>query len=117
MVSKSVFKCSGPRSFPERDNMNMIFNSDIVNLLLKTSGGETEGLLQLSVGGWVVVTCSRKCFAFVFLVLFKNGGRRVSPRFHLFISDVNKTNKEGGFKIFLRVCKGGKILFTSSTSY
>ena len=25
-----------------------------------------------------------------FLVLFEGGGRRVSPRFHLFVSDVNQ---------------------------
>ena len=41
--------------------------------------------------------CSRKFYSepaerasIVFLVLFKNGGRRVSPRFHIFISDVNQ---------------------------
>ena len=33
---------------------------------------------------------------FVFLVLFKDGGRRVSPRFHLFVSDVNQGNKKTG---------------------
>ena len=27
--------------------MNLLFNSDIVNLLLKTEGGETEGLIML----------------------------------------------------------------------
>ena len=27
------------------ENMDLLFNSDIVNLLLKTSGGETEGLI------------------------------------------------------------------------
>ena len=30
----------------------------------------------------------------VFLVSFKNGGRRVSPRFHLFVSDVNQGNEQ-----------------------
>ena len=34
--------------------------------------------------------------SFVFLVLFKDRGRRVSPRFHLFVSDVNQGNKEVG---------------------
>ena len=34
---------------------------------------------------------------FVFLVLFKDGGRRVSPRFHLFVSAVNQRNKEAGW--------------------
>ena len=28
--------------------------------------------------------------SFVFLFLFKDGERRVSPRFHLFVSDVNQ---------------------------
>ena len=35
--------------------------------------------------------------SFVFLVLFKDvGGLRVSPRFHLFISDINQGNEEAG---------------------
>ena len=35
--------------------------------------------------------------SFVFLVLFKDvGGRRVSPRFHLFVYDINQGNEEAG---------------------
>ena len=34
--------------------------------------------------------------SFVFLVLFKDEGGRVSPRFHLFVSDVNQRNREAG---------------------
>ena len=30
---------------PVRENMNLLFNCDIVNPLLKTNGGETEGLI------------------------------------------------------------------------
>ena len=30
----------------------------------------------------------------LFLVLLKDGGRRVSPRFHLFVSNVNQENAE-----------------------
>ena len=30
-----------------------------------------------------------------FLVLFKSGGHRVSPRFHLFVSDVDQRRKKG----------------------
>ena len=44
----------------------------------------------------MVVTWSRnsslgpaEIASFVHLVLFKDEGRRVSPRFHLFVSDVN----------------------------
>ena len=32
--------------------------------------------------------------SFVFLVLLKDGGPSVSPRFPLFVSDVNQGNKE-----------------------
>ena len=34
--------------------------------------------------------------SFVRLVLFKDEGRRVSPRFHLFVFDVNHWNEEAG---------------------
>ena len=43
--------------------------------------------------------CRKSCLglaeisSFVFLVLFKDGGRRVSPRFHLFVSDVDQGNR------------------------
>ena len=54
------------------------------------------GVLYLLVGGGVGVTWSRdsslgpaEIASFVHLVLFKDEGRRVSPRFHLFVSDVN----------------------------
>ena len=32
--------------------------------------------------------------SFVFLVLFKDVGRKVTPRFHLFLSDINQGNEE-----------------------
>ena len=31
-----------------------------------------------------------------YLVLFKGEGRRVSPRFHSFVSDVDQRNEEAG---------------------
>ena len=34
-----------------------------------------------------------KIASFVSLILFKDGGRKVSPRFQLFISDVNQGNE------------------------
>ena len=50
-----------------------------------------------------MVACSKKSYlgpvdiaSFVFLVSFKDCGRRVSPRFHLFVSDVNQGNEEAG---------------------
>ena len=39
MVSKSHFKSSDPRWFLGEVNMNLPFNSDIVNLLLKLKEG------------------------------------------------------------------------------
>ena len=39
MVNKSEFKYNSPISFLGTENMNLLFNSDIVNLLLKTNVG------------------------------------------------------------------------------
>ena len=39
MVRKSEFKSNSTTSFPGMENMNLLFNSDIVNLLLKTNVG------------------------------------------------------------------------------
>ena len=33
--------------FAGEENLNLLFDSDIVNLLLKTNGGETEDLISL----------------------------------------------------------------------
>ena len=48
-----------------------------------------------------MVTLSKKSYlgpdeiiSFVFLVLFKDVGRRVTPRFHRFLSDINQGNEE-----------------------
>ena len=51
-----------------------------------------------------------------FLVLFKGGEDRMSPRFYLFLSDVNQGNKGDGLKIFLCTRRYGKILLRSSGS-
>ena len=51
-----------------------------------------------------------------FLVLFKGGVNRVSPRFYLFVSDVNQGKEGDGLKIFLRARWDGKTLLRSSTS-
>ena len=54
---------------------------------------------------------------FVFLVLFKDGGRRVSPRFLiLFLMLINGMRRRGEFKIFLHDARDGEILLRSSTS-
>ena len=55
--------------------------------------------------------------SFVFLVLFKDvGGRRVSPRFYLFISDINQGKRRGEFKISLHDPRNGQILLRCSVS-
>ena len=56
--------------------------------------------------------------SFVFLVLFKDGRPSVSPRFHLFVSNVNQGNERRlcEFKVFLRDPRHGKILLLSSAS-
>ena len=84
--------------------MNLLFNSDIGNLHLKINEGRRTRVSfvvfvvwgALIVDGWVVVTWSRKtCIeiaeiaSFVFLVLFQDERRSVSPRFHLFFRDVD----------------------------
>ena len=52
-----------------------------------------------------------------FLVLFKGGGCRVSPRFHLFVFDVNQGNEEAGWMYdLLHSPRDGKTLFTTSGS-
>ena len=61
-----------------------------------------------------------------FLVLFKGGEDSVSPRFYLFVSDVNqgvkgrsdvnRGNEGDGLKIFLRASRDGKTLLRSSAS-
>ena len=47
---------------------------------------------------WIRKSClgSAEITSFVFLVLFKDGGRRVSPRFRPFVSDANQGNKMVG---------------------
>ena len=72
----------------------------------------------------MVVAWSRESYlgiveitSIVFLVLLNDGGCRMSPRFHLFVSDVNQGDEEGGeFKIFLRDSRDRKILLRSSAS-
>ena len=41
------FISSGRGSIPGRGRHDLLFNSDIVNLLLKANGGDTEGLILL----------------------------------------------------------------------
>ena len=92
----------------------MLFNSDTVNLTLKTKGEETEGLIIFVVFCIFCYFCSFWCFnrrwlgvgrvgqnesgSPVFLVLFEDGGRRVSTRILLFfVSDVNQWNEDTGW--------------------
>ena len=59
MASKSGCKPRSLRLFPRRDNISLLENYVIVNVMLKTTWGETEGIMLLSwsflfVGGGVV---------------------------------------------------------------
>ena len=49
-----------------------------------------------------------------YLVLFKGGGHKMSPRFYLFVSDVNQGNEGLGWvhNFFCR-CRDGKTLLRS----
>ena len=51
-----------------------------------------------------------------FLVLFKGGGCRVSPRSHLLVSDLTLTKKQDVLKIFLHGRRDGKNLLRSYPS-
>ena len=78
--------------------------------------------------GLVVVAWDRKCYlgpaeisTFVYLPQFKDRGRRVSLRLHLFVSDVDLGNedfvwKKVGANIFLHGPRNGKVLLRSFAS-
>ena len=67
---------------------------------------------QVGKGGRVVRYQGRR-----FLVLFKSGECRVSPRFHLFVPDVNQRNKGAGcVKNALAWHRDGKIPLRSNAS-
>ena len=83
MVSRSKLQFSDPSSSPGGKKMDLLFNSEKVNLLFKTNGGRDRRSnffilvvwSALIVGKWVVVVWSRKsCLgpaeisSFVFLV-------------------------------------------------
>ena len=92
MVSTIRYHRRGLRSFPGRAGCILAF---VKNLYMR----ETEGLIllfcrrnNLIVGGWVVFPWSRKSYLWpaeiafsVLLVLFKDGGRNVSPKLITFL--------------------------------
>ena len=67
LVHTSEFQPSDPRSFPEWEEYDLLFNVDIVNLLLKNNGGRDRRLQfgifvvlkALIVGGWMVVAWAK----------------------------------------------------------
>ena len=122
-----------PKSFPGRGEYNVLFNVDIVNLLLKNNGGETSfyyfcSLENSNCRGLVVVAWGRKSYlrqaeisSFTYLLQFKYRERRVSLRLHLFVSDVDLGNegfvcKRVGTNILLRGPRNGKVLLRSFAS-
>ena len=64
MVNTSDLHPRDPRSFRERGEYNLLFNVNIVNLLLKSNGARDRGphfaifaiWKAVIVGGWVVMT-------------------------------------------------------------
>ena len=92
--------------------------------------GETEGLVLLFciwsvliIGEWVVLAWSRKSYlrpdeipSCVFLILFMNGGRKVSRNvISMFLMRI-KGRRRVEFKIFLRGPRDGKIFLRSSAA-
>ena len=47
VVNDLEFQCSDPDSFSEWGEFHLLFDVDIVNLSLKSNGGETKGLMLL----------------------------------------------------------------------
>ena len=112
MVSKSKSNSAVLDRFPGGENINLLFNFDIVNLLLKTNvvrdripnfviflirrplivsgsvrvgAGDLEQNVLFS-AGWNLIFCVPGSI--------QRWGRPVSLRFHLFASDVNHGNKD-----------------------
>ena len=92
--------------------MLSLFNSVIVNLLLNINRGRNKRsnfvifvvwctliVSGLVLVGVLVVWSRKSCLglaeiaSFVYLVLFKNAGREVTPIFHLIVYDINQGNK------------------------
>ena len=93
---------------PVGKNMLSLFNSHIANLLLNINKWRNKRAnfvifvvwYTLIVGGsvsvevlvaWSIKSClgPAEIASFVSLFLFKNAERKVSPRFHLFVSDID----------------------------
>ena len=110
--------------FTARKNMLLLFNSDIVNLLLNINKGRNKitnfvifvvwytlivgGLVSVGVlVGWSIKSClgPAEIASFVSLVLFRNVGHKVSPRFHLFVYDVDQGNKTFTLRSFYLKCE------------
>ena len=123
MFNKSIYRLSQWGTVPGMEKYDFAFQSDIANLLLNTNGGRNRRpnfvifvvWYTLIVGGWVfgggvggveqLKLGQAEIASFVSLVLFKNAGRKVSPRFHLFVSDVNQGNKTLTSRSFYLKCE------------
>ena len=76
MVNKSEFKYNSPTSFPETKNMNLLFNSDIVNILLKPMWGEKEGLMLF----WIALIVGGRVVRWEILGFIHGWGMQVEPK-------------------------------------
>ena len=97
-LTRESFKSVDGDRFAGWKEVYLIFDSDIVNYFLKITEGRDRMpncvicvVSRALIGsGRVVVAWSRKCClgpseiaSFVSQVLFKEGGRKVTPRFHI----------------------------------
>ena len=113
MVSTWEFDFGGWRSFPGSAGSTFVFQFCYCELPLKNHCGNDRRpnfiiflvWSALIAGGWVggggieekILFRAGWNSAFVCLVLFKDWGRRVSPRIYFFVSVVKQGNEEAGW--------------------
>ena len=134
MVGKSESQSSGQISFPRRAKYELVFQFWYCEPSVKNQcweGGRRGGgrerdrrpnfvffvVWSALIVTWLSCIGPAKIASFLFLVLFKYGERRVSPRFHLFfLMLIRGMRRRSGFKFFLHDPRDGKILLRSSAS-
>ena len=111
MVGKSESQSSGQISFSRRGKYELVFQFWYCEPSVKNQcweGGRRGGgrekdrrpnfvffvVWSALIVTWLSCIGPAKIAPFLFLVLLKDGERRVSPRFHLFFSVVNQGNEK-----------------------
>ena len=93
MISKSELKSSGGRSFGEKEEYEFAFQFWHCEPSVKNQWGKRQKTFFY----FIFCLGLAEIASFLFLVLFKDGGRRGSPKLNLFISDVNQGIKDAGW--------------------